>query len=683
MSLTKVSRLSRRQSCAAPAAVAALIAALIAAMAPAGAWAQDAPDLNAMPIEQLLNLDVTTASKIPQKLSEAPSSVSVITAEDIRQRGYRSLADVLQSVRGVQVSYDRNYSYAAVRGLGYLGDLNTRLLILIDGRRLNDLIYDQGALGTEFPIDLTLIDRVEFVPGPGSAIYGSSAFFGVVNVITKSGAGLNGTMLGVAHSSAGGREARVATGGRHAGGVEWLVGAAWLDDPGRDLYFPEYDDAASNHGVAQRLDYDRYRRLFVKAGAGGVAAEAYIGRRTKGIPTASYGQQFNDPRSRTTDEYAGAGLSWQRDLSDTLALFASLNVSRYRYNGNFLYRAGGSVNMDVSESASRGGELRLLSSALPGHRLIVGAEYLRDSKRIMRNYDIDPATVYLDFSRPKARAAVYVQDEMRLSERLILNSGLRHDYDSEGGRTTSPRVALLYKTSPQVTLKALYGTAYRSANAYERFYATGIDIKQNPDLRSERIKTYELIAEYFPTDRFRASASVFQYRLRDLLALTTDPRDGRLVFSNVDAARATGLELEAEWLRQGGAALKGSASLQSAHNDADGAWLSNSPRRLFKLNYTAPLAGERLRASVEWQLTSRRHTAAECEVGGYGLLNLTLLGTLPDAHAELSASAYNLLAKRHADASSEEHYDNREPPRRLDAIAQDGRTWRVVARFRF
>jgi outer membrane receptor for ferrienterochelin and colicin len=646
-----------------------------------GVWAQDIPDLNAMPIEQLLNLDVVTASKIPQKLSEAPSSVSVITAEDIRQRGYRSLADILQNVRGVQVSYDRNYSYAAVRGLGYLGDLNTRLLILVDGRRLNDVIYDQGALGTEFPIDVSLIDRVEFVPGPGSAIYGSSAFFGVVNVITKSGATLNGSALSAARSTAGGREARMVTGGRHAG-IETLLGVAWLDNPGRDLYFPEYDDAGSR-GIAHHLDYDRYRRLFAKVGAGGFGAEAYAARRTKGIPTASYGQQFGDPRSRTIDEYAGVGLSWRHALLETMEVYASLNATRYRYAGDYLYVRDTSLNLDLSDSATHGGELRLLSSAFAGHRLIAGAEYLRDSARHMRNIDSDPEVLYLDIDRPKRRAAVYVQDEMRLTEQLILNSGVRHDYDSEGGHTTNPRVALLYKTTPQVTLKALYGTAYRSANAYERYYTTNVDYKLNHDLRSERIKTYELIAEYFPTDRFRAGASLFQYRLRDLLALTTDPHDGRLFFSNMNAARATGVELEAEWLRADGASLKGSASLQSAHDDANGAWLGNSPRRLFKLNYSVPLAGERLRASLEARMTSRRRTAAECEVGGFGLANLTLLGSLPDSHVELSASIYNLFAKRYADAASEEHFDNSTPPRRLAAIAQDGRTWRVLATLRF
>jgi iron complex outermembrane receptor protein len=657
---------------------------LVAAGVHAGALAQPTPDLNALPLEQLLNLDVVTASKIPQKISEAPSSVSVITAEDIRQRGYRTLADILQSVPGMTISYDRNYNYANIRGLGNPGDLNTRLLILIDGRRLNDFVYDQGAIGTEFPIDLGLVDRVEFVPGPGSAIYGSSAFFGVVNVITKSGAALDGTTQSVGWFSGAGREARVALGKRPANGVEWLLGASAYNSAGRNLYFPEYDDAASNHGVAVGLDYDRYQRLFARLGVGGLVAEAYFGNRIKGIPTAAYGQQFNDPRTRTKDEYTGASLSWHRTVSDDLDVFASVSVARYRYDGVYVNTAaaGSSTrNIDTSESRSNGAELRVASTALPGHKIIAGMEYLRDGTREMANYDVDPYALYLTVDRPKRQAAVYLQDEMRLGQSIILNTGVRHDYDSEGGATTNPRVALLYKMARQVTLKALYGTAFRSANAYERYYT--FNYNQNPALRSEHIRTYELIAEYFPTDRFRATASVYQYRMRDMLALATDPQNGYLYFSNIDAARATGIELDAEWLREDGSSLKASANVQSARNDVNGQWLFNSPRRLLKLNYTLPPLGEHLRASAAYRFTGRRRTVIDGAVGGFGVVDLNLVGTIPALDMEVSAGVTNVFAKRYADSASEEHYDNSMPPRHLNGIAQDGRGWRVVATFRF
>ena len=97
------------------------------------------------------------------------ASATVVTAEQIRALGFRTLADVLRSVRGVVVSSDRTYSYLGVRGFSTPGDYNTRVLLLIDGNRVNDTIYDQAFLGSEFPLDIDLVERVEFIPGQGSA----------------------------------------------------------------------------------------------------------------------------------------------------------------------------------------------------------------------------------------------------------------------------------------------------------------------------------------------------------------------------------------------------------------------------------------------------------------------------------------------------------------------------------
>lgn len=643
-----------------------------------------AGDLTHISIEQLLNIDVVTASRLPQRISEAPSSVSVILADDIRRHGHRTLADILRSMRGVYVSYDRNYSFAGTRGSGRPGDFNTRLLILIDGLRLNDVVFDQGALGTEFPIDISLIERVEFVPGPGSALYGSSAFFGVVNIITKKGGAYDGATLEVGAASAGGRGVHFSAGKKHGQASDMLVSASSARRRGADLYFPEFASPAGNDGIARGLDHDRQKRVFGKFTYGDLGAQAYLAQRIKGIPTASYGQQFNDPRSHTVDEYAAASLTYQKDLSPTLAAFASVNLSRYRYDGVYIYAPGPTANIDRSASQTSGAELRLLSTGMRGHRIIGGIEFLDDRRRAISNADIEPELSYVRIDKPKRRAAVYVQDEVRLGEQWLLNAGVRRDFDSESGHTTNPRIALIHHATPEMTLKGIYGSAYRAPNAYERYYASDIvNTKLNPALRPERIHTNEFIAEYFPIDRFRATMSLYQYRLRDLVALATDPADGLLVYANIDAARARGIELEAEWLRENGSAFKGSASFQTARDQNTNEWLNNSPRRLVKLSYSTPLPDERLRASLEYQFTSRRRTTLDDHVGGFGVLNLTLLGHVLDNRIELVASLYNVLDKRYADSPSEEHFDNAAPPRYLRSIRQDGRNWRVTATYKF
>ncbi|UVW30064.1 TonB-dependent siderophore receptor [Massilia sp. H6] len=658
-----------------------LVACLAGIGLHAAARANEPQDLTEIPFEQLLNLEVVTASRIPQKLSEAPTSVTVITAEDIRHFGHRTLAEIMESVRGIYVSYDRNYHYVGTRGVGRPGDFNTRLLVLIDGQRLNDVVFDQGAVGTEFPLDVDSIERVEFVAGPGSALYGSSAFFGVINVITK-GIASSGTAVSAGRSSAGGKQARVHTTWR-SGDLGLLLAASQYSAAGKDLYFPEFDSPSSHHGIAQGLDDLRYRRLFTKLTLRGLAAQAWYSRRLKGTPTASYGQVFNDPRSRIEDAYMGARLSYQAKLSETLEFSGSIGVSRYDYLGRYVYDQGATLNIDKGDSQTTSAELRLLSTGLRGHKLIAGAEYLWDSRRALNNYDAGSDTAHLRVDRPKHRAGVYVQDEMRLGEHVVLNTGLRLDHDAETGNIASPRAALLYKMTPELTLKGGYGEAYRSPNAYERYYATGFNYKLNPGLRPERNRTYELIAEYFPIDRFRASASVYQYRFRDLIALTTDPDDLLLYYSNVEAARTRGAELEAEWRYDHGAMLKASASFQSARDGQTREWLSNSPRRMLKLHYSAPLAGDRLRGAFEYQLTSDRRTTLDEEIGGFGLLNATLLGALPGNRLELSLGIRNLLDKRYAHVASEEHYDASSPARRLRAIGQDGRSLRMTVTARF
>ena len=144
-------------------------------------------DLADASFEQLANMKVYTASKHLQSGVDAPSSITVVTADEIQRHGYRTLASVLQSVRGFFITYDRNYSSVGVRGFARPGDYNTRILLLVDGHRLNDNLYDEAMLGTEFPVDINLIQQIEIIRGPASSLYGSNALFAVINVITKRG----------------------------------------------------------------------------------------------------------------------------------------------------------------------------------------------------------------------------------------------------------------------------------------------------------------------------------------------------------------------------------------------------------------------------------------------------------------------------------------------------------------
>jgi iron complex outermembrane receptor protein len=162
-------------------------------------------DLSGLSIEELMDVEVVSASRHEQSQAAAPSAVSVITADEIRLHGWRTLVEALATVPGLYTAYDRNYHYVGVRGILRPGDFGSRVLILTDGRRVNDPLYNQGPVGREFPLDLALVERIEIVHGPGSSLYGTNALLAVVNVVTKSAADARGVEF--AAGAAGGHAA--------------------------------------------------------------------------------------------------------------------------------------------------------------------------------------------------------------------------------------------------------------------------------------------------------------------------------------------------------------------------------------------------------------------------------------------------------------------------------------------
>jgi iron complex outermembrane receptor protein len=194
------------------------------------AQAQSDQDLTAFDLKDLAQVKVYSASRHSEEARQAPSSVTVITAEEIRHYGWRTLADILNSQRGFYSSNDRNYSYVGVRGFLRPGDYDSRLLLLLNGHRMNDNLYDSAYFGAEFLLDVDLIDRIEIVRGPGSSLFGTNAVFGVINVITREPTARPSVEItgDVASSwSRGGRITASATSGR----LSTSLSGSLFDDP--------------------------------------------------------------------------------------------------------------------------------------------------------------------------------------------------------------------------------------------------------------------------------------------------------------------------------------------------------------------------------------------------------------------------------------------------------------------
>lgn len=650
---------------------------------PALAGHADPPEeeLFDMSLEDLMEVQVDTvysASKYEQKVSEAPSSITIVTAEEIRKYGYRTLADALRSVPGFYINYDRNYMYLGVRGFRRPGDYDTRILLLVDGYRVNENVGDSPFWGTQFPVDIDLIDRIEIIRGPGSSLYGSNALLGVVNVITKNGKALDGVELSGELASADTHKGRISYGKAFDERSELLVSGSLYDSSGESLYFAEFDDPATANGRV-RNDDDRFESVFVKATKGDFCLTAAFTDSEKGIPTAPWGVVFGDPRTRTQDQTALIGLNYNHEFSDRLAVNFRTAYHHYDYDGRYVYDYSEDdtpyvvVNKDYWKGRWWESELQIVATPVEKHKVTVGTEFRYNARQDQANWDEE---VYLDDARDGSNWGVYIQDEFRILEGTALVGGLRYDrYDTFGG-TTNPRLALIQTIDTMTTLKLLYGRAFRAPNVYELYYHDGgYTQKAAEDLDPETIETYEAVLERAFTPQFSGSIGGFYYVMEDLINQSLDPGDDLIVFENLDKVEARGLELALKGHWDNGVRARTSYSYTLAEDETTGRILVNSPKHLAKFNLIAPVLKETLFAGLEVQYNGRSETLAGNDADDFVLTNLTLTYVSPSKRLEVSGGLYNLFDVEYAYPAFAEHMQ--------DVIEQDGVTFRAKLTYRF
>jgi iron complex outermembrane receptor protein len=636
---------------------------------------QSEPQLADLSLEELMRIQVERvfgASQRLQPVTEAPASVTVITADDIARYGYRTLADILRAVRGLYVSDDRNYSYVGVRGFARSGDYNTRVLLLVNGHRVNDNVYDQAGIGADFGIDPAMFERVEIIRGPASALYGTSAFFAVVNVITRTGASLNGGSFFMEGGTLGTRRGRASFGRRLSNGVDFAVSGTLHESEGETrLYFPSFDAPLTNGGVAENLDGERIGQFLGRVGMKDVTITGAYGLRNKDVPTASFGTVFNEQLASEWTTDRRTLLDAQYDHAFGATRFAGrASFDRYAYAG--VYPLPGDdaaspvvINDDGALGTRWGADIRLMRN-LPGRQTAsIGGEFIHNvHQNQWTTYD-SPSLSGFAIDDSSRRIGVYGQDEIKIRPWLLADVGLRYDR-YRGVNRMSPRGAVIVTPSEAQSFKYLYGNAFRAPNVHELLYhSMGV---ANENLRSESIDTHELVWERYTGEWLRTSASTYWYTARGLISLQDDPTsfDG-LTFMNTDHARARGLELEAEMRLKNGAQAVTSYTFQHATDQTTAARLSNSPNHMAKLRFSVPTLTNTSTA-FELQYLSQRGTLAGEFVEPATVAHVTFTERLGHS-IDVVASVRNLFNQRYADPASDEHLQ--------DSIPQDGRTFRV------
>lgn len=634
-------------------------------------------DLTELSISQLMQIEVAIvygASKYEQSVIEAPASVSIISKQDIEAFGYRNLPDILRSIRGLYLTYDRNYHYLGFRGFASHGDYNTRFLLLIDGHRLNDNIYGMAALGTDFILDVDLIERVEVIRGPSSSIYGTSAFLGVINIITRKGMEIGGGEISAELGSLDTYKGRVSYGNTFQNGLEFILSATGFSSRGeKKLYFREFDDPSTNNGIVEKMDGDEYKSIFSTMSYKNFKLQGGFVTREKDIPTAPWGFDFNRS-TKSIDDRGYLDLRYEHVFNEKVTITGRLYYDYYLYKGKYPIETV--LNKDYSEGQWWGSEIQVNARIAKIHQVTAGVEYINSFKDIQSNYDESPYYLYLDERHDSDNWAVYVQDEFKVFDKITFNAGIRYDRYQTFGGTTNPRLAFIYQPIQGTIFKILYGQAFRAPCSYEMYYNDGgVSQKENTQLKPETIRSYEVNLEKYFVGNIRGGISIFTNKFKDMITLRTDPNDDLLVFQNIDKIETKGYEFEAEKKWQNGFKGLVSYAYQESKNRKTDEKLGNSPRHLAKINLIAPIIKEKLRMGIESQYISKRLLISRNETGSAFITNLTLSSRGYFNNLEISLSAYNLFDVTYDDPGSEEHEQ--------DKLEQDGRSVRLKLIYRF
>ena len=583
-------------------------------------------DLTELSLEQLLAVEVSSASKYSQRTADAPSAVQVISREDIRLHGWRTLSEALSTLPGIYINNDRVYDFLGARGFQIPGDYNTRFLLLVDGQRNNDNNFQQALFGSEAWLDMAVVERIEYIPGPGSAIYGSNAMFGVINVITRNAGETAQSQVGAHVSKLGLSGVNVMTSrtiedtglvfqysAEHQAGRDQTY-----TDPAGFLFRADGNPAAD--GVAHGLDSGNNRHLMMRVDQGEWSVKLLNHERTVTPLLAPYLTVFDDPQCKSA--MAAPRLAHRCNIkSPQPAAYMPVSVTP---TGTIAPPipdldavAGYYRNYDDTRGQTLDGEFRhQLRNG--DHHLLAGLEFSRDLLARQRNSYSIPITGAADVNiNPLIhRSGLFVQDEWRLNNNWLLSLGLRQDDATASNSTRSPRLGLIWQPDRVWTAKLLAGCAYRSANAYESQFSDGLDYLSNPGLQPETIHTTEGVLEWLSSEQTRWQLSLYDNRLNNLIQQvdTGGVGTGPFQYQNSGWLRVQGLELGLEKITASDLKLRASISGSHARN-ALGSAQDNSPADS-KTSVSAPVFGQSAYLAADIQRSAgavipgvRRHTA--------------------------------------------------------------------------
>lgn len=586
---------------------------------------------------------VSIATGSEQSISRAPAVASVITVQDIQAMGATNMDQVLESVPGLHVSHSGLYNEPIYSFRGITSVYNPQTLMLVNGIPINDAFLGNRDLAWG-GVPIENIARIEVIRGPGSALYGANAFAGVINVITKTAADINGTQYGVRAGSFDTHDAWLLHGGKmgpvdvafylgagHTNGAKNTIDAD--SQTSLDKIFGTHASLAPGPAQLMRnnldmqvdLSYDlwRFRAGYqdMKTGTGvGLANTLDPDARVRAHRWNTDLTYSNPNFFRNWDVTAQASV---KDVDELPADPPTVLFPPGAFGGTFPTGVIGNPG-----HAERDSQISLSGfyTGFDQHRIRVGAGYrIEDMYQTSESKNfklvdipgvgiafvplgsiVDVSGTSSVFLTPHKRTISYAfaQDEWTLAKDWILTAGVRDDHYSDFGNTVNPRLALVWDAAYNFTVKALYGSAFRAPSFTEQYNINNPVAIGNPNLKPETIVTRELAFAWQPTQALQTNLSFFYFRMHNIIQFVpnADPSTGSTA-QNTGDQTGRGLELEAIWDATRTLRLSGSYSLQHSvdQNSDQDAGLAPHQRLFGRADW---------RFASQWQLgTTINHVA--------------------------------------------------------------------------
>jgi len=498
-------------------------------------------------LDELLNLTVTTATKTPERLSETPATVHVITAKQIRERGYMTLSELLADLPGIQFRDIQGFnSYVFMRGAP---SQNNLILLLVDGVEINEL--NSGGFYGGYQFNLANVKRVEVVYGPASTLYGTNAGSGIINIITRDpededaqGGSISAT---IGSFNTGGGSFRTAAYDREKR-MGYSLSGMYVTTDKMDLGGTRGD----NNWTSDMQNFERNFAFDGKLTWRDVTL-GFLFQDKEASRTTNYRTIGSDKLDRDTlwhitfmnlwgrhnHEFSPKvrlqSLAWYRDATvedDTIGFIdiaegTSPGRQAGYYRPNSQYGIEEQLNVTVAEALELTGGI-----SWEQERLAEGFSRTNSDAQ-----DQPPPTPPKPGMLKDELLSAYAQAQWGLRDNLELTAGVRGDHSTVYDDVLTPRSGLVYQNG-DLTAKLLYSEAYRAPKPWDYSFGAG-----NTDLEPEEIASVEGTLGYQFGEHLYAGVSLYRNEIDHLL--TFDAVDDR--WENHGEATTDGLELSADY----------------------------------------------------------------------------------------------------------------------------------------